>query len=174
MYDGRFPNVLGTPHSAGALQFNPHVAHNHTANAHLPHMPPLDTSGGSAQMNYGLCDYNQNLSPSHLRPLPFNHDPAASLAPLRTHHDQQWPLPTPLPQSHADAIAYLTIPCGTGNSSNTLEASLEQGQESFQRLQLPEGPYNPELGVSENPHYFDSNRLLYEAHLSRLERIGSF
>ena len=35
------------------------------------------------------------------------------------------------------------------------------------------GPYEPELGQSENPHYYSSNEILYKAHIHRLNRTKS-
>ncbi|XP_005100688.1 uncharacterized protein LOC101853702 [Aplysia californica] len=46
----------------------------------------------------------------------------------------------------------------------------DQSQEQFHFQQIPSGPYEPELGVSENPHYYSVNQMLYEAHVSRVRR----
>ena len=42
--------------------------------------------------------------------------------------------------------------------------------ECFENEQIPQGPYSPELGASDNPHYFSVNQMLYEAHVSRMRR----
>jgi len=33
------------------------------------------------------------------------------------------------------------------------------------------GEYSPEMGPDQNPHYFNANRILFEAHLQRVLRI---
>lgn len=43
-------------------------------------------------------------------------------------------------------------------------------------IQHQQGPevvlYNPELKAHENPHYFSSNKVLYDLHIERNQRIG--
>lgn len=47
----------------------------------------------------------------------------------------------------------------------------QQSAESFDCEQMPAGPYQPELGMSENPHYYTVNQTLYEAHLAKVRRM---
>ncbi len=50
----------------------------------------------------------------------------------------------------------------------------EPGADQFDVEQVPSGPYQPELTVSDNPHYFSVNQMLYEAHISRSQRHTEF
>lgn len=61
----------------------------------------------------------------------------------------------------------------TGFQSHLSGEHLLQDQNSvdqFHFQQIPSGPYQPELDMSGNPHYFSVNQMLYEAHRSRERR----
>ncbi|KAJ8678699.1 hypothetical protein QAD02_014486 [Eretmocerus hayati] len=34
--------------------------------------------------------------------------------------------------------------------------------------------YRPDLSASDNPHYYENNKLLYNLHMERLQRVGNF
>ncbi len=56
-----------------------------------------------------------------------------------------------------------------GPSSSISTFSSQIDHEQMDEL----GPYEPELGQSENPHYYSSNEILYKAHVNRLNRTKS-
>ena len=93
----------------------------------------------------------------------------------------QNPVPSTNPY-HSDVVhSHPSHVCNIGESSNdslsnqTFRSSQSDvgvltQQECFDSEQVPQGPYSPELGASDNPHYFSVNQMLYEAHVSRMRR----
>lgn len=62
----------------------------------------------------------------------------------------------------------------SGSHADTSEGSIFEElsgySQEFHLRQLPNGPYDPELGMEENPHYFSINQVLFEAHVDRVRR----
>jgi len=57
--------------------------------------------------------------------------------------------------------------------NNPYDQSSQDTLQQYQDLQqLNAEPYEPELDSSQNPHYYQANELLFNAHLSRVRRQG--
>ena len=59
---------------------------------------------------------------------------------------------------------------GFHNSQSNQGFHNAPSHQGFPQDQLPSGRYSPELGVSDNPHYFSANQMLYEAHIAKMQR----
>ena len=53
-----------------------------------------------------------------------------------------------------------------------IRTTLARDLQSVQEVEME--PYEPELNAEENPHYYNSNELLYQAHLLRRARNKSY
>ena len=102
----------------------------------------------------------RHLPPGTINSITHHHNHATN---QNLTHSQLSPLKADVSESGAH-------PCMPLDMQNQL-LHHQHSEESYDCEQMPSGPYQPELGVSENPHYYSVNQMLYEAHIAKVRRL---